>query len=298
MATRCGYVALLGKPNVGKSTLLNRILGLKLSITSRRPQTTRHRILGIKTKGDVQALYLDTPGLHDGGGRAMNHYLNRAAKSAMYGIDVIVFLVGATRWTREDSYVAELLGDVDVPVIVAINKIDRLDNKDRLLPFIDEVNKHIKPAEIVPVSALTGQNAAQLEAAIDKHLPLAPWVYAEDQLTDRSERFLAAELIREKLTRKLAQELPYALTVEIEKFEDDKDGARIFAIVWVEKSSQKGIVIGKGGALLKQVGQEARRDMMKLFDRRVHLEIWVKVRKGWSDDERSLQQLGYVDFES
>lgn len=290
---RCGYVGLIGRPNVGKSTLLNHMIGQKISITSHKPQTTRHRILGIKTTDEVQFVFVDTPGIHQGGKHAMSRYLNRAAASTLNDVDVVVFLIEAVSFTDEDAQVLEKLKTVDVPVILAINKVDRLNDKERLLPFIAEVSQKMDFAAVLPVSALKSINLEELEQVIAKHLPENEPFFDEDQITDRSVRFLAAEIIREKLTRILHQELPYNLTVEIEQYKPDNDQTLIHAVIWVERENQKGIVIGNKGERLKEIGKQSRLDIIKLIDHRVHLELWVKVKAGWSDDERALQSLGY-----
>lgn len=292
---RCGHVAIIGRPNVGKSTLVNRLVGHKFSITSRKAQTTRHRLLGIKSTPDAQIIYVDTPGLHPGGGRALNRYMNRAASGALTGVDIILFLVEAGKWSDGDNHVLERLTSAEAPVVVAVNKIDRLSSKQTLLPFIDELSERGTFLEIVPISALEGTNVDRLEAVLVASLPERPALYDEDQFTDRSERFLAAEIVREKLTDRLGQELPYRLSVEIEAFQSDPDVLRIGAIIWVERASQKGIVIGRQGRVLKAVGSEARQDMQELFARKVFLQLWVKVKEGWSNDEQALQRLGYVD---
>lgn len=292
---RCGYVALVGRPNVGKSTLMNHLLGQKLSITSRKPQTTRHRILGIKTTQQAQIIYVDTPGIHQQAKKAMNRFMNRTASSVLADVQVVVFVVEALKWTSEDEMVLAAVKNVSVPVILAVNKVDRLKEKEQLLPFLQDVGSKFDFAEVLPVSAKAGSNLPELEQAITRHLELSePW-YPEDQLTDRSARFLAAEIVREKLMRNLGQELPYATTVEIEKFEELERLNRIHALIWVERENQKSIVIGEKGERLKKIGQQARLDMQKLFDKKVHLELWVKVKAGWSDDERALSSLGYRD---
>ena len=290
---RCGYVALAGRPNVGKSTLLNRILGQKISITSRRPQTTRHRVLGIKTQETAQLIYVDTPGIHDYSGRAMNRHMNRTASSALLDVDVVVFLVDGLKWTRDDDLVLEKLASVDCPVILAVNKIDLLANRDELLPRLQELSGKYTFEQVIPVSATKGDNVTALESAVETLLPQAPAMFPEDQVTDRSVRFLAAELVREKLFRKLGRELPYGLTVEIESFKSEPGIAHIHALIWVERMSQKKIVIGKQGRLLKEVGIEARKDIEALIEGKVNLKLWVKVKEGWADDERALRSLGY-----
>ncbi len=294
-AFRCGYVALIGRPNVGKSTLMNHLLGQKISITSRKPQTTRHRILGIKTTEHAQIIYVDTPGIHRHAKRAVNRYMHRTTSSVIADVHVVVFLVEALKWTDEDELVLSTLKSVPVPVILAVNKVDRVKQKDELLPYLQELNRKMDFAEILPVSALAGTNLKQLEEVIVRHLDISGPYYPEDQLTDRSSRFLAAEIIREKLMRSLGQELPYALTVEIEKFEEQANLYRINALIWVERDNQKAIVIGEKGERLKKIGKQARLDMQKLFDRKIYLELWVKVKEGWSDDERALSSLGYRD---
>lgn len=294
-SVRAGYAALLGRPNVGKSTLLNRLIGQKLSITAPKPQTTRHLILGIQTLPEAQIVYVDTPGLHRQGRRAMNRYLNRAAASVLGYVDVVVFLVEALRWTDEDEDVLSRLVDFQGPVALAVNKVDRISDKTRLLPFLQEIAGKRNFVEVAPLSALEGDNVPALERIIARLLPEREFLFPEDQITTASERFLAAELIREKLTRLLREELPYALTVEIERFVEEDRLVRIHAVIWVERETQKGIVIGEKGRTLREVGRQAREDMERLLGRKVFLETWVKVREGWSDDERALRSLGYAD---
>jgi len=293
--SRCGYVGLIGRPNVGKSTLLNRILGQKISITSRRPQTTRHRVLGIKTEDSVQTIYVDTPGIHAFSGRAMNRHMNRAAIRALQDIDIVVFLVEGVRWMPDDELVLEKLQGLECPVILAVNKIDLLDSKDVLLPGLQALSERHAFHQIIPISAHKGDNIPALESCITSLLPVAPMMFPQDQVTDRSVRFLAAELVREKLFRMLGKELPYGLTVEIEQFRSEAKITHIHALIWVERKSQKTIVIGKQGRVLKEVGQQARRDIEELIDKKVNLKLWVKVKEGWADDERALQSLGYND---
>lgn len=292
---RCGYVAIVGRPNVGKSTLLNRILGQKLSITANRPQTTRHRILGVKTITTSQTVYVDTPGIHLGGKRAINRYMNRAATSSMLDVDIVIFVVDQLKWTEEDDHVLTKLQDVRVPVLLLVNKIDSLKDKELLLPHLATLAEKMSFTQVIPVSAKTGEGVDRLEAEIEKLLPLSSPFFPEDQITDRSERFLAAELVREKLVRSLSQELPYSTTVEIEKFSIENDVRHIHAVIWVEREGQKGIIIGKQGKQLKRIGELARKDMERSFDSKVFLQLWVKVRQGWSDDERALRSLGYRD---
>ena len=291
---RCGFAAIIGRPNVGKSTLMNRILGQKISITSRRPQTTRHRIHGIKTTDECQVIYVDTPGLHKQGGKAMNRYLNQAASSALQDVDVVLFVVAGTKWTDEDELVLARVKNVTAPVILVVNQIDRLE-KERLLPHLAQLSQRMNFHTIVPVSAQSGENVEALEAEVEKLMPYGPAHFPEDQITDRSMRFLAAEIVREKLTRQLGQELPYELTVEIESYEIKDDVVHIGALIWVERDGQKAIVIGKGGQGLKKIGQEARLDLEKVLEQKVFLQLWVKVKEGWSADERALRSLGYTD---
>ncbi len=292
---RCGYVAIVGRPNVGKSTLMNHLIGQKISITSNKPQTTRHRILGIKTEAEFQAVYVDTPGIHLNGRKAVNRYMNRAAKSTLHDVDVIIFVVDAERWTDEDESVLQQLKSAEVPVILAVNKIDKFKDKADLLPLLQKLSSKMTFAAVVPVAALKKANLDEMEKVVAQHLPQAAAFYPEEQITDRSERFLAAEIVREKLMRALGQELPYALTVEIEQFKEEDGMLNIAAVIWIERASQKPIVIGKGGSVLKKVGQLARTDMERLFDNKVFLQLWVKVKEGWSDDERALNSLGYTD---
>lgn len=291
--TRAGYVALLGRPNVGKSTLLNRLIGQKISITSPKPQTTRHTVLGIRTEGATQMVFVDTPGLHQGGQRAMNRYLNRTAASVLSYVDVVVFLVEALRWTAEDQAVLERLQEFAGPVVLVVNKVDRITEKARLLPFLQELASKRPFAAVIPLSASKGDNLDALTQVLNEQLPAAEFYFSEDQVTTASQRFIAAELVREKLTRNLHDELPYSLTVEIEQFKVEGRLLRINAVIWVERDGQKAIVIGEGGSLLREVGKQARLDMEKIFEHKVFLQTWVRVRDGWSDDERALQSLGY-----
>ena len=292
---RCGYVALVGRPNVGKSTLLNHLLGQKVSITSRKPQTTRHQILGIKTTESSQVVYVDTPGIHLHGKRAMNRYMNRAAGSALEGVHVALFLVEPLRWTEEDDLVLKRLKQSKVPVILVVNKVDTLEDKEALLPYLQDVASKYEFKHVIPISALKGTSLDVLENNILEFLDVSEPYYPEDQVTDRSLRFMAAEIVREKLMRRLGQELPYDLTVEIERFKEQKGIVHIHALIWVERKNQKAIIIGKGGERIKAIGEEARHDIEKLVEKKVYLELWVKIKEGWSDDERALQSLGYHD---
>ncbi|MBL1322104.1 MAG: GTPase Era [Methylophaga sp.] len=293
---KSGYVAIIGRPNVGKSTLINRVLGQKLCITSRRPQTTRHRILGIKTSKGSQLIYVDTPGLHIDDKRAMNRYMNRAAASSINDVDVILFVVDGMNWTDEDERVLDRLKeDAKAPVMLVINKMDKLEDKDVMLPHIELLSEKFNFSNVLPISARRGSNMEQLEQEITKLMPEGELIFPEDQLTDRSSRFLAAELVREQLFRHLGQELPYSITVEIEQFDDEEKMVRIGAVIYVERDGQKSIVIGKKGELLKSVGKGARIEMQNLLGRKVFLRLWVKVREGWGDNERMLKNLGYND---
>ncbi len=292
---RCGYIAILGRPNVGKSTLLNHLIGQKLSITSRKPQTTRHQIFGIKTTDETQFIFVDTPGLHKGGRQALHRYLNRAAQSIIQDMDVIVFVVESLRWEDEDDIVISYLKKANCPVLLVVNKIDLVKDKDELLPYLELIGNKYSFAGIVPVSANKNLQLDTLIDLIREKLPESEAHYPSDQLTNRSSNFVAAEMIREKIVRLLGDELPYATTVEIEKFEDTSKLLRLHAIIWVERENQKAIVIGKKGEKLKKIGMQARKELQNFFAKKVHLETWVKVRKGWADDERALQQLGYID---
>ena len=292
---RCGYAAIIGRPNVGKSTLLNRIIGVKLAITSHKAQTTRHSILGVKTLAEGQVIYVDTPGIHERGEQAMNRYLNRTATSVLADVDVLVFVVEALRWTREDAKVLKLLEGRTTPVILAVNKVDQVKPKEVLLPFLEQMNQRYPFKEVVPLSAKQGKNLATLQSLVLQSLPEGENFYPEDQLTDRPEKFFAAEMLREQLTRRYAKELPYAVSVEIEQFEE-KDGRYVIgAVIWVEKPGQKAILIGKDGRALKQTAMQARKSMEAFFDCKVYLSVWVKVKKSWSSDESALVRLGYGD---
>ena len=290
---RCGFAAIVGRPNVGKSTLLNALLGRKISIVSPKPQTTRHRILGILTRPEAQLIFVDTPGLHAGARRAMNRHMNRAALASLQDADVNVFVVEALRWNEEDQRVLDELVKQDRPIVLVLNKADKVFPKERLLPFIEELNRRARFAEVVPLSALKRSNIEQLPATIARYLPASPPHFPEDQLTDRSQQFQAAEIVREKLTLRLRQELPYGVTVIIEQFKEEEGRLLINAVIWVERSGQKAIVIGNAGEQLKEVGRAARIEMNELFKRPVHLELWVKVKENWSDNETALRQLGY-----
>jgi GTP-binding protein Era len=292
--TRCGLVAIVGRPNVGKSTLLNAMVGECLSIVTPRPHTTRHRILGVVTRPQGQILYLDTPGMHRQAKRAMNRSLNRAVHAAVAEADLAVQVIEAGRWEDEDESVYAALAERELPRLLVLNKLDRVRDKPKLLPFVEQVCARHPFDEVFWLSAQRNEGIADLEKGILERLPQREPVFDPDTFTDRSERFLCAELIREQLMRQLGEELPYATTVEIESFKDREDGlAEISAIVWVEREGQKAIVIGGGGERLKKIGSAARRNIEKLLDRRAFLRLWVKVREGWSDDEAALQRFGY-----
>ncbi len=290
---RSGYVVIAGRPNVGKSTLMNGLLGEKLSIVSHKPQTTRHRILGVLTDTASQVVFVDTPGLHREAGRALNRSLNRAAKTAVADADLALFVIEALRWTEEDDDVLQRLQQQEIATLLVINKIDRVTDKTALLPFIDDMRKRTGCEEIFPLSALKDDGVARLLDAIRLRLPVGPALFPPDQLTDRSERFIASEIIREKLTRALHQELPYGINVEIEAYHEDQQGVRINAVIWVERPGQKAIAIGHKGETMKAVGRAARLELKKRLGRPVHLELWVKVLSNWADNERHLRRFGY-----
>jgi GTP-binding protein Era len=291
-------VAIIGRPNVGKSTLLNRLVGQKVSITSHRAQTTRHRLLGIRTTATAQIVYVDTPGLHEPrSGQPLSRLMNRAARTSLEGVDVILLVIAAQGWNDRDAPALALIQHAACPVILVINKIDRLENRDRLLPLIAESRGRHAFADIVPVSARSGDNIAALELAILDRLPERAPLFEPDQVTDRSERFLAAELVREQVFRGFGQEVPYAVAVEITEFRVEPKHLHIEAVIWVEKEGQKAILIGKGGEHLKETGRRARLEMQKTFGRKVWLGLWIKVREGWSQDARALKSLGYAGEE-
>jgi GTP-binding protein Era len=290
---RCGFAAIVGRPNVGKSTLLNALLGQKISIVSPKPQTTRHRILGILTQPKAQIIFVDTPGLHAGAQRAMNRHMNRAALASLQDADVNLFVVEALRWTDEDQRVLDELAKQSTPIVLVLNKVDKALPRERLLPFIEEISRRAHFAEVVPVSALKRNQLEGIPALIARYLPVSLPHFPPDQLTDRSQEFQAAEIVREKLTLRLRQELPYGLTVGIEQLKEEDGRLLINAVIWVERNGQKAIVIGHGGEQLKEVGRAARIEMSERFARSVHLELWVKVKENWSDNETALRQLGY-----
>ena len=295
MSYRSGYAVLIGRPNVGKSTLLNRLLGQKLAITSHKPQTTRHRILGIRSEDAGQIVFVDTPGIHDRGDRAMNFYLNRTAHSAIQDVDIVLFVVQATTWTDEDERALSAVVKAGIPSIAVVNKIDLITRKELLLPYLQDLAERHDFVEVIPVSAGDGDNVDALAKTVLDRLPMGEPIFPDDQISDRNERFFAAELLREQLIRRYHQELPYAVTVDIEQFEEQDGRYNIGAVIWVERDSQRAILLGKGGQAMKETATAARKAMNDFFQTRVHLEVWVKVKKSWSSDEASLVKLGYTD---
>jgi GTP-binding protein Era len=293
MTRYCGYIALVGRPNVGKSTLLNAIMQQKVSITSKKPQTTRHSILGIRTEEEYQFVYVDTPGIHLGNKKAMNRMMNKTAISVLRDVDVIAFLVDGTHWQDEDEYVLSLVKQAKVPCILVVNKVDKIDDKAQLLPWMEQVSQQHDFAAIIPVSAKTGVQVDALQEKLQSYLPEGPHLFPDDQYTDRSTKFLCAELLREKIFRFCGQELPYSVTVDIESFKDEEKLVRIHALILVDKDNHKRMIIGDKGQKLKKMATSARLDMEKLIGKKVFLQCWCKVKSGWSDDERILKQLGY-----
>lgn len=290
---RCGLVAVIGRPNVGKSTLVNSIMGCKVSIVTAKPQTTRHRILAVHTGEKQQIIFVDTPGLHRNAGKAMNRMMNRTAANALADGDLILFVSDATRWTSEDDDVLKRLKSARAPVIALLNKVDKVHPKEKLLEAIALMSARFDFSEIVPISAKKNDNLDHLMNMIPAYLPESPPLYPEDMQTDRSEEFHVAEIIREKLTLMLHQEMPYGLTVQVERLVREEKGIAINAIIWVERDSQKGIAVGKNGSVLKRVGRSARLDIAKHLGQAIHLELWVKVRKNWADNESDLLNLGF-----
>lgn len=293
----CGFIAIVGRPNVGKSTLLNELLGQKISITSRKPQTTRHRIMGVDTQGDYQAIYIDTPGLHIEEKRAINRLMNRSAASSLSDVNLVFFVVEGTHWTADDEMVLNKLKMANFPVVLCVNKVDNVKDPNQVMLHMLDLSKLMNFVDIVPISAKHHKNIDVLQRHVREHLPKAVHHFPEDYVTDRSQRFMASEIIREKLMRFTGEELPYSVTVEIERFDynPENDGFHINALILVERIGQKKMVIGHKGEKLKTIGREARLDMEALFDRKVYLETWVKVKSGWADDERALRSLGYMD---
>ena len=296
---RAGHVAVIGRPNVGKSTLVNALVGAKVSIVSPRPQTTRHRLLGIATFPEGQLLLVDTPGIHREQKRAMNRLMNRAARGALEGVDAAMLVVRAGQWDDEDTLAYDALRGAGLPVVLVVNQVDRITDKSKLLPYLAKVSEGRDFAGIHPVSALKRSGLEALVKTVLSQLPEQPALYGEDEITDKSQRFLAGELVREQLMRQLGEELPYATTVEIERFVEEPSPKgvllRIGAVIWVERDGQKAIVIGKGGERLREIGTKSRQQMERLFDAKVFLETWVRVREGWSDDEAALRAFGYND---
>jgi GTP-binding protein Era len=294
--THCGFVAIVGCPNVGKSTLLNQLLGQKISITSDKPQTTRHQILGILTNEHTQTIFVDTPGLHQYRSNALNRYMNRTAASVLNGVDVIVFVIDATSgWTKEDEWVLEKIKKAATPTILVVNKVDTIKDKKTLLPLLADINQKADFAAVIPLSAKKADNVAALKHTISELLPEGAAQYPEDQITDRSVRFLAAEIVREKIMRHTGDEIPYFVTLEVEEFKDEPQLVTIGILILVAKQNHKAIIIGKKGDHLKVIGSEARLDIEKMLAKKVFLRLWIKVREGWADDERALQSLGYQE---
>lgn len=296
MTQKCGLVAIVGRPNVGKSTLINALLGQKVSITSRKAQTTRHRILGIDTDGDYQTIFVDTPGLHIEEKRAINRLMNRSASSSINDVEMVIFVVEGTHWNEDDEMVLQKFQYLKCPVILAVNKIDNVEDKELLLPHLQALGKRYNFKHILPMSAKKGDNIEKIRVWAKEVLPESEHYFPEDYITDRSSRFMASEIVREKLMRFLGDELPYSVTVEIEQFKQKENGVlHINALILVEREGQKRMVIGNKGEKLKAIGKQARIDMEELFDSKVFLEIWVKVKSGWADDDRALRSLGYGD---
>ncbi len=290
---RCGLVAVIGRPNVGKSTLINSVMGRKVSIVTAKPQTTRHRILAVHTAEKEQIIFVDTPGLHRQSGKAMNKLMNRTAANALADADLIFFVSDATRWTTEDDDVLRRLESAHAPVIALLNKIDKIHPREKLLDSIASMSARFEFAEIVPISAMKNDNLDHLMEMIPAFLPESPPLFPEDMKTDRSDEFHISEIVREKLTLMLHQEMPYGITVQVERMVQEKNGVTINAVIWVERDSQKGIAVGKNGSVLKKVGRSARLDIEKLLGQRVFLELWVKVKTNWADNEKDLMSLGY-----
>lgn len=293
MINKSGYIAILGRPNVGKSTFLNRLLPEKISITSKKPQTTRHQVMGIKTLDHAQLLFVDTPGLHQKEHQGMSRYMNRAAKSTLRDVDIVIWMVDASRYEADDDYVLEILKTVEKPIILLINKVDLLPNKTALLPFIDKMQQQLSPSCIMPISAEKDTDFDEVESHLIKLLPVGDFYFDKDTVTDRPNRFRIAEIVREKVVRNTGQELPYSTTIEVEDWRHQKKCEEISVIIWVEKPGQKAIVIGKSGDKLKRIGTDARKDIEVLLKKKVFLRLWVKVKENWSKDDKLLRELGY-----
>ncbi len=290
---KSGYIAIIGRPNVGKSTLLNYILGEKLAITSRKPQTTRQNLLGIHTRENAQFIFVDTPGLHLQADKQINQYMNKSARLATEFVDAIIHICDATRWTSDDDYALQLVKDTNKPVIAVINKMDLLKEQNAMIPKIAEVSEKFDYAEVVPVSALKNTNIQHLLDTVANYLPYGEQMFPEDQITTVSMRFIAAEIVREKLFKALHQELPYSLTVVTDSYKELEDKTEIFVTILIERASQKPIVIGKGGKTIKMIGIQAREELENLLGCKVNLKTWVKIKENWSDSDKSLQQLGF-----
>lgn len=290
---RCGFVAVVGRPNVGKSTLINALVGKKISIVTPKPQTTRHRILGLRSDSNSQIVFVDTPGLHRDAAKAMNRLMNRAAATALTDAELLIFVTEAGRWTDEDDDVLQRIKRVSTKTFALLNKIDKIVPKEALLEHISSLSGRHDFAEVVPISAVKGDNLEKLLELIPRYLPVSPPMYPDDMISDRNEEFRVAEIIREKLTLNLRQELPYGLTVQIEQFERDAAGVTIHALIWVERESQKGMVVGKSGSMLKRAGKAARLDLREQLKVPVHLELWVRVKENWADSEKDLMRLGF-----
>jgi GTP-binding protein Era len=293
VAFRAGHVAIVGRPNVGKSTLVNALVGRKVTIVAPKPQTTRHRILGVVNRPEAQLVLVDTPGLHESARRVMNQYMNRVAISSSQDADVILFVIEAMRFTEEDEWVWERVRGLKQPLFLVINKVDRVYPKEELLPFLEQMVERIPASGVVPISAQSADNLDRLVSLVGARLPVCPPLFAADVLTDRDEPFHAAEIVREKLTLKLREELPYGINVQIERFAEEGGRVMINAVIWVERAGQKAIVIGQGGERLKEIGRLARIELNDLWQRSVHLELWVKVKENWADSEMALRQFGY-----
>ena len=290
--TKSGYVSIVGKTNAGKSTLLNNILGQKIAITSRKPQTTRRRFLGIRTDKENQIIFVDTPGFHSGQKRALNRYMNKVASNAMRGVDIVLYVLDKLNWSEDDLSRVQSISK-ETSIILIINKVDKLEDKGSLLPFIDNLSKDNLFSHIVPVSALKDIGVENLVRLIHEQLPEGGHLYPEDQVTDISEKFLASEIVRENCINRLGDELPYRITVSIERFNQLKDIIHIDSVIYVEKQSQKGMLIGQLGSMLKSIGTASRKELEKLLDSKVMLKTWVKVKNNWSDNESLLPSMGY-----